>query len=272
MVASFHLEDGAREEQALYELRILSHGVPTQPDLDAMQNFDPLTLIFLGLAIFVIYKLRSVLGTRTGTEKPPQEMFDRRRQAEAPAEQDTASNVVPMPNLRQDRPAPPASPEARLEGVVPAESPAHAGLLQIMASDADFDPNEFIGGARAAYEMIVMAFANGDRKTLKDLLSKEVFEGFDGAIRDRESRNEKVTTQFVSIDKAEFADAALRARNAQVTVKFLSKLITATRDAQGNVVDGNAEKVLDVVDIWTFSRDVTSRDPNWRLIATESAH
>jgi len=107
---------------------------------------------------------------------------------------------------------------------------------------------------------------------LKDLLSKEVFEGFDGAIRDRESRNEKVTTQFVSIDKAEFADAALRARNAQVTVKFLSKLITATRDAQGNVVDGNAEKVLDVVDIWTFSRDVTSRDPNWRLIATESAH
>jgi predicted lipid-binding transport protein (Tim44 family) len=119
--------------------------------------------------------------------------------------------------------------------------------------------------------MIVMAFAQGDRRTLKDLLSPEVYEGFEGAIKDRESRNEKVETQFVSIDKAEFSDALLRARNAQVTVKFLSKLITATRDAQGAVIDGNPEKVTDVTDIWTFARDVTSRDPNWRLVATESA-
>lgn len=239
-----------------------------------MQNFDILTLVFVGLAIFVIYKLRSVLGTRTGTEKPPMDMFDRRppadQQGEGPAA-NNASNVVPMPNMRRDAPAATAEPEARLAGLVAKDSPAHAGLIGIMGDDPAFDPGEFLGGAKAAYEMIVLAFANGDRKTLKDLLAKDVYEGFDAAIRDREARGEKVETQFVSIDKAEISDAQLRARNAQVTVRFLSKLITATRDSAGAVIDGSAEKVIDVVDIWTFSRDITSRDPNWRLIATESA-
>ena len=239
----------------------------------SMQNFDPLTLVFLGLAIFVIYKLRSVLGTRTGTEKPPQDLFDRRPPADEAGDApmaNGASNVVPMPNRREPPPAP-VTAETRLEGVVAKEATAYPGLMKIMTDDPDFDPTEFLGGAKAAYEMIVLAFANGDRKTLKDLLSKDVFEGFEAAIRDRETRNEKVQTQFVSIDKAEISDAGLVARNAQVTVRFLSKLITATRDAAGTVIDGNAEKVLDVVDIWTFSRDVSSRDPNWRLIATESA-
>lgn len=239
-----------------------------------MQNFDILTLVFLGLAIFVIYKLRQVLGTRTGTEKPPMERMDRRppaAEAGDGAAPNAASNVVPMPNVRRDAPPVPVEPEARLEGMISKDSPAHAGLVAIMNDDASFDPKEFLGGAKAAYEMIVLAFANGDRKTLKDLLSKDVYEGFEAAIRDRETRSEKVETQFVSIDKAEISDAVLRARAAQVTVRFLSKLITATRDSAGTVIEGSAEKAIDVVDIWTFSRDVTSRDPNWRLIATESA-
>ena len=239
-----------------------------------MQNFDVLTLVFLGLAIFVIYKLRSVLGTRTGTEKPPRDLFERR----PPAEEGTkamplegGSNVVPMPGVRREAP-PPVDPEARLAGLVAKESPAHDGLSRIMDADSDFDPKEFLDGARAAYEMIVMAFANGDRRTLKDLLARDVYEGFEGAIADRESRGEKVETQFVSVDKAEISDAMLRGRSAQVTVRFSSKLITATRDSAGQVIDGNAEKVIDVVDIWTFSRETSARDPNWRLIATESAH
>lgn len=239
-----------------------------------MQNFDLLTLVFLGLAVFVIFKLRSVLGTRTGTEKPPGDIYDRRPPANATGDGNSmpegASNVVPLPTRRDEMPAPQA-PEARLEGVVAPESPAHAGLLGIIGQDPAFDPREFLGGAKAAYEMIVLAFANGDRKTLKDLLAKDVYDGFDAAIRDRETRGEKVETQFVSIDKAEISDAQLRTRTAQVTVRFLSKLITATRDSAGTVIDGSAEKVIDVVDIWTFSRDVSSRDPNWRLIATESA-
>jgi predicted lipid-binding transport protein (Tim44 family) len=239
-----------------------------------MQNFDPLTLVFLGLAVFVIYKLRAVLGTRTGTEKPPRDIRDPRPSAEQGSpgpEAGGASNVVSLPNVRRDAPPVPATPEARLEGVIARESPAYPGLVSIMSEDPGFDPADFIVGARAAYEMIVLAFASGDRKALKDLLSKEVFEGFETAIRDRETRNEKVQTQFVSIDKAEISDAALIARAAQVTVRFLSKLITETRDSAGTVIEGSAEKVLDVVDIWTFSRDVTARDPNWRLIATESA-
>lgn len=235
-----------------------------------MQNLDILTLVFAGLAIFVIWKLRSVLGQRTGHERPP-ERFDRRNEAD-PAAQDNApgSNVVPMPGMR---PAPvvQAEPEARLAGIVPKESPAFPQLVQIMAADSSFDPAGFVAGAKGAYEMIVLAFANGDRRTLKDLLAKDVFEGFEAAIQDRESRGEKVETQFVSIDKADLIDALLRVRNAQVTVKFLCKLITATRDANGAIIDGSTEKVMDVTDIWTFARDVSSRDPNWRLIATESA-
>jgi predicted lipid-binding transport protein (Tim44 family) len=239
-----------------------------------MQNSEILTLVFLGLAIFVIYKLRSVLGQRTGTERPPVDISHRR----PPGEQNGAdalhagepSNVVPLPNRGNAAPAS-AEPESRLVGIAAVDSPAHKGLLAIMQDDPGFDPAGFLGGAKSAYEMIVLAFANGDRKTLKDLLSKEVYEGFETAIRERESRNEKVETQFISIDKADIFDALLRARNAQVTVRFQSKLITATRDSGGNVIDGSPEKALDVVDIWTFARDVASRDPNWRLIATESA-
>ncbi|MCZ8184930.1 MAG: Tim44/TimA family putative adaptor protein [Beijerinckiaceae bacterium] len=241
-----------------------------------MQNFDILTLVFLGLAVFVIYKLRSVLGTRTGTEKPPRDLFDRRPPADVPQQDNSPgangnSNVVPLPGLRRDAPTEALPPEARLEGVVAKDSPAQKGLLDIMQADPSFDPKEFVGGARSAYEMIVLAFANGDRRTLKDLLAKDVFEGFEAAIRERETRNERVETQFVSIDKAEISDALLRGRTAQVTVRFQSKLITATRDAGGTVIDGNAEKVVDVVDIWTFARETTARDPNWRLVATESA-
>lgn len=237
-----------------------------------MQNFDILTLVFLGLAVFVIFKLRSVLGQRTGTEKPPGDLFERRPGPPPDERMDPqASNVVPMPGARRDAPPPPQEPEMRLAAVLPKEAPAFPGVIEIMRADPDFDPATFLTGARAAYEMIVSAFANGDRRTLKDLLSKDVFDGFEGAIRDRESRNEKVETQFVSIDKAEFEKALLRARSAEVTVRFQSKLITATRNAAGEVIEGSPEKVIDVIDIWTFAREVNARDPNWRLIATESA-
>jgi predicted lipid-binding transport protein (Tim44 family) len=235
-----------------------------------MPNFDILTLVFLGLAIFVIYKLRSVLGTRTGTEKRPEDLF-RRDEMPQPGSPPMQGNVVPMPGMRQPNTPVVAEPEARLAALMPKDHPAFPGLVQIMAADQTFDPAEFVQGARGAYEMIVMAFAQGDKRMLKDLLSKDVFEGFEGAINDREGRKEKSETQFVSIDKAEIIDSLLRVRNAQVTVKFLSKLVSVTRDAAGAVVDGNPDKVMDVTDIWTFARDVSSPDPNWRLIATESA-
>ena len=118
--------------------------------------------------------------------------------------------------------------------------------------------------------MIVNAFAEGDRRTLKNLLSREVYDGFESAISEREKRGETVENRFVSIDNAEITAAELRGRIAQLTVRFQSKLVTATRDKDGNVTDGNAEKVTDVTDVWTFARDLSSRDPNWKLVATEA--
>ena len=113
-------------------------------------------------------------------------------------------------------------------------------------------------------------FDEGDRRQLRGLLSREVFDGFDAAITERENRGETAETRFVSIDGATITAAELRNRNAQITIRFVSKLISATRDRGGTVIDGNAEKVTDVTDVWTFARDVTSRDPNWKVVATEA--
>ena len=103
--------------------------------------------------------------------------------------------------------------------------------------------------------MIVLAFANGDRRALKDLLSREVYDSFDAAISDREKHEQKTETRFVSIDKAEIVGAEARDRAAQLTVRFVSQMISVTRDKAGTVVDGNADKVADITDVWTFARD-----------------
>ena len=126
------------------------------------------------------------------------------------------------------------------------------------------------GRARQAYEMVVMAFAEGDTRTLKNLLSREVYEGFEAAIREREQRGETIETRFVSIDKAEIIAAEVRARTAQITVRFVSQLVSVTRDRAGTVLDGAPDRVTEVTDVWTFARDVSSRDPNWKLVATEA--
>ncbi len=234
-------------------------------------SFDLTTIIFLALAVFVIWRLRSVLGTRTGTERPPAE-FARRAETQAPAAANDA-NVVRLPEKPGDAMPPrPMDDPDRWKGVAEAGTPLASGLDAIAKADGGFDAKGFAEGAKHAYEMIVVAFAQGDRKTLKDLLSKEVYDGFVGAIGEREKRGEKIVTTFVSIDKADIVDAQLKGRVAQVTMRFLSKLITATYDKAGLVIDGAADKVVDVTDVWTFSRDAGSRDPNWKLIATESGH
>jgi len=168
------------------------------------------------------------------------------------------------------KPAEPVEPVDRWKGIAPAGSAVAAGLDAIVAADKTFDPRHFLTGARAAYEMIVVAFAQGDRRTLREWLSKEVYDSFDTVIREREGRGETAETRFVSLDATEVASADLRGRTAQVTVRFVSQLLTVTRDKSGNVTDGDAEKVVDVTDVWTFARDVTSRDPNWKLVATEA--
>ena len=235
-----------------------------------MNDVDIYTIIFLALAVFIFLRLRSVLGQRTGRERPPYDPYAARDKARPAPEK-----VISLPNRTTDAAAKPveaspaAPPAERWKGIAPADSPLASGLDAIVAVEPEFDPKHFIVGARAAYEMIVTAFAEGDKRSLKNLLSREVYDGFDAAINEREKKGHKVETRFVTLDIADITGAELRSSTAQVTVRFVSQLISATRDAQGVVVDGNAEKVTDVTDVWTFARDISSRDPNWKLVATE---
>ena len=240
--------------------------------------FDIYTIIFLALAVFIFLRLRSVLGQRTGRERPPYDPYSARDAVRSPAGDNKVVTLPTSPPAAPARPAPagaaepPAPAGERWKDVAEAGSAAAAGLDAIAAADSDFDAKHFITGARAAYEMIVTSFAEGDRRQLKSLLSKEVFDGFDAAITEREGRGETAETRFVSIDASTITAAEMRNRTEQVTVRFVSKLVSATRDRSGAVVDGNADKVTDVTDVWTFARDISSRDPNWKVVATEAGH
>jgi len=137
--------------------------------------------------------------------------------------------------------------------------------------DTSFTPRAFLEGAKAAYEMILLAFSNGDRTTLQPLLSKEVFDSFASAISERENNGQVAETTLVSIEKAEIKKLDIKGTTVQVVVGINSKLISAIRAASGAVIEGSSEKVVDMMDIWTFSRDSSSRDANWRLISTEDS-
>jgi predicted lipid-binding transport protein (Tim44 family) len=228
------------------------------------------TIIFLALAVFIFLRLRSVLGRRTGRERPPYDPYSARDAVRSPA----TDKVVTLPSRPAEvapRSVEVAQPPAeRWKDIAETGSTVAAGLDAIAAAEPNFDAKHFIAGARAAYEMVVTAFAAGDQRQLRGLLSREVFDRFDAAINEREGRGEAIETKFVSIDSSVITAAELRNRTAQITVRFVSKLVSATRDRSGAVIDGNAEKVTDVTDVWTFARDVSSRDPNWKVVATET--
>jgi len=231
--------------------------------------FDIYTIIFLALAVFIFLRLRSVLGQRTGRERPPYDPYSSAPGTIRPAPGD---KVVALPGRAPDtKPAEPAEPAAdRWKGIAEPGSALATGLDAIAREDKTFNAKQFLVGARAAYDMIVTAYAAGDSRQLKSLLGREVYEGFETAIKEREQRGETVETRFVSIDGADITVAELRSRTAQVTVRFQSQLVSVTRAKDGAVIDGNPDKVTDVTDVWTFARDVSSRDPNWKLVATEA--
>jgi predicted lipid-binding transport protein (Tim44 family) len=233
--------------------------------------FDIYTIVFLALAVVIFLKLRSVLGQRTGRERPPYDPYSA-RDAVRPAT--TNDKVVTLPTRNAEAAPKPVieegPPAERWKGVAEPNSAVASGLDAIAAVEPGFDVKHFLTGARAAYEMVVSAFAEGDQRTLKNMLSRDVYEGFEGAIRDRQARGETVETRFVAIEKADIAGAELRGRTAQVTVRFVSQLVSVTRDRSGSVIEGAPDKVTDVTDVWTFARDLSSRDPNWKLVATEA--
>jgi predicted lipid-binding transport protein (Tim44 family) len=244
-------------------------------------RIDLVTLLFLVVAVVAILKLRSVLGRRTGDEEARYQRQARAAQEaqERAAAAATKDKVVVLP--RRDREvatagaddkAAVADGESRVKSFAASNPALESPLLEIHRADRSFDPEHFMRGAKQAYEMIVTAFAEGNRKILKDLLSREVYESFVGAITERENRGEQMDQSFVGINRADIIEAELKNGLAQLTVKFLSQLISATRDRAGRVVAGDPQRIRDVTDIWTFAREVDSRDPNWRLIATQDAN
>jgi predicted lipid-binding transport protein (Tim44 family) len=243
-------------------------------------RIDLVTLLFLVVAVVAILKLRSVLGRRTGDDEA---RYQRQVRAAQEAQERSAAaakdKVVVLPRRERqvatagaDDKAAIADAESRVKTFAAGNAALERPLLDIYRADRSFDPEHFMRGAKQAYEMIVTAFAEGNRKILKDLLSREVYEGFASAITEREGRGEQMDQSFVGINRADIVEAELKNGLAQLTVKFLSQLISATRDRAGRVISGDPQRIRDVTDIWTFAREVGSRDPNWRLIATQDAN
>ena len=217
--------------------------------------------------MLIFLQLRNVLGRRTGNEKPPVDPYALRETGQTPSR---TEKVVSLPRPSDDDDE--VNPYAKADLFAKPDTDLNKGIRTLIDADPTFNPKEFMKGARAAYEMIVVAFAEGDRATLKNLLSADVYEGFDTALKDRESRGEKIKSTFVGVEKADMLNAGTKASEAVITLRIVSQLISATYDRAGELIDGHPEEVAEVKDIWTFSRDIRSRDPNWKLVGTESEH
>ncbi|HZT17761.1 MAG TPA: Tim44/TimA family putative adaptor protein [Dongiaceae bacterium] len=220
-------------------------------------GFQYLDLIFFGVvAVFLVMRLRSVLGRRTGTEQRRDPFAARTKEQPAPVRGPNGA----LPDL---------SAKPSIGAPAPA-TPLAQGLARIRSADPSFDEGRFTAGARTAFEMIVNAFAVGDTSTLRPLLSDEVFANFSRAIEERQKAGQTHTTTLVGMRSVDIIEADLQGRNAVITVKLVSDQINETRDSQGRTVDGDPTAVVAVTDIWTFSRNTRSRDPNWTLVATRS--
>ncbi len=227
---------------------------------DGLAFFD---IIFFALvAGFLILRLRSVLGRRTGNET--RERWTARLPTRGPtapgtAERPPADKVAVLPTR-------PAAPGAA------AASPLDAALAQIRQADPNFEPSRFLEGARAAFDMIVSAYAHGDTATLRPLLSNDVFDNFAAAIKGRQDAKQTLETTLIGLKSTDILEARMEARTAFVTVKFVSEQVNVTRNANGEIVDGEPNHVATVTDVWTFARNTRASDPNWALVQTSEAH
>ncbi|MDP2330070.1 MAG: Tim44/TimA family putative adaptor protein [Reyranella sp.] len=236
-------------------------------------NYD---IILIGLvAVFLILRLRSVLGKRTGNERPPTRdplappTPPAPRVGDAPAgAAGRSDNVVSLPATAAPRPSSTATGPGGIRATVMPT--AAAAISAIRAADPAFDPMGFCGGARAAFTAIVEAFAKDDVATLRPLLDGPTFSSFEAAIRARAERRETAETTLIGFEASDIAAAELQGTHASVTVRFVSEQINVVRNADGQIADGNPNEVQRVVDLWTFRRDTKSGDPNWLLTKTES--
>ena len=252
---------------------------------DGFQFYD--IIFFALIAIFIILRLRGVLGRRTGqqrqrhadrfartTEKTPEESQNQgQSQGEIVRLPDRSQPVREAPpDMAADEPAAAHPVHAAQREADPDRDEAVGGLKatleQIRRADHDFSPRRFVQGAQAAFEMVVSAFAKGDTPTLRPLLGDDVYDEFAAAIRDRMAEGQVQETTIVALDEAEIISAEMRASTARVTVKFVSQQINVIRDKDGEEIGGDSSLIERVTDIWTFARNTRSSDPNWALIET----
>lgn len=221
-------------------------------------DFQFLDIVFFAMvALFLVLRLRAVLGKRTGNERRHADPFAGPQPV--PGRKD-GDNVVSLPDRGAER------------AEAPAGGPPAAGLAQIRAADRGFDDQQFLGGARAAFEMILGAFAAGDAPALRPLLNDEVYENFAREIERRRKAGETLENRIVRMRGAEIVEARMDGRNALVTVKFVTEQVNVLRDQKGEPLPGQSTEPAEVIDLWTFARDTRSRDPNWLLVATDTAH
>lgn len=211
-------------------------------------------ILFAMVAAFLVLRLRSVLGRRTGFERPPQN--------------EAAPGIGQTPARELD--ALPPVPPAAARGVPDPRSPAGQALLRVRDLDASFDPAGFLVGAEGAFRMIVEAFAAGDRETLRNLLADDAYAGFEGAITAREQAGETQRTEIRAIQDMAIEAAELRGSTADITVRIVSDQVNVTTGRDGSISAG-AEAVTEITDVWTFQRDLGSSDPTWKLVGTRSA-
>lgn len=225
-------------------------------------------ILFAMIAAFLILRLRNVLGRKDGHEGGYPDPF-RDRSADDAGNDSGDGNVIRLPKAKPTDEAPFAESPALEEETWP-NSEVGAGVTQIRVADPGFSPKEFLTGAGAAFEMILNAYASGDRDSLQNLLSPEVYGNFARAIDDREEKGHIMEDTLVGIRAADIVEAYMDGKAACVTVKFVTEQVNVTRDDQGHVIDGNPNQVADVIDFWTFARDARSPNPNWALVATRS--
>ncbi len=212
-------------------------------------QLDPSTIIFAFLALFVLWKLRSVLGERTGFER------------------NGDNNVAPFP----PSPPPPVANNVNWAEFAERGSSVWTGLDDISRAQPGFAPRTFLDGACAAYEMVVQAFSRGDEAVLHSLASEDVFASFKSALEQRKERGETLETTFVGFNSTKIVEARVERASAVIAVRFDSQFITATHDKTGAVIEGDPNKPSSIVDVWTFARRNDASGPNWTLVATSPA-
>lgn len=236
-----------------------------------MEFLDLTTLITIAIAVFILLRLRSVLGQRTGHQNPDDYFGPKTKTPKPDGDEEITDNVVKLPTRNRAGDEPVRDPVTdEIDVLAKPRTKLNKALKEIHSADSSFSPKQFLSGADMAYEMIVNAFADGDDRSLKNLLSPDVFEGFKAAIDGRKERGEVIKSSFVGLDSSKIDAAEVRDGEAQVSVRFESQIVSATYDSDGKLIEGDENEVVRVRDIWTFARDLRSRDPNWKLVATEA--